>query len=591
MAFLDQIQELARRARTGDDWYYKDPPYILELRSRVGLAEAPSGVAYMTLPLGPENYRIQRVFRQGVEPTLGGLVAEERGLLWAKISVRGTFGLEPKFGFDSALGPDPTMIAPQGERLSGPAWTRRMIANYFERYAALKSSQLTARSTKLIWHDTKLGESWVVVPDTIDIDRSVSRRGQYPWAFELTAIERDDGPPAIPAERRGVFAAARDTLAAVNAGLALANGAMQDLIAVSGEVRVVIATIDSTLDKVATILRSTRDYVDGIDPLIAVGRSTILESIAEIQAAAEALEGGDAPDIVRQTLMEMADGLDEIAAQRPAFGSSYEAMTLGVASVESGAYGEDPTALDAAAAAPPPGSVAELAKRRERAADAELVDAGALSYGREFSTYTGTQPYVVTQYDTIQSIAARHLGDGARWYDIALLNGLRYPYVSDTGAPGTVGPGDTIRIPVNGTITTDAALDRLGVNIRLQESPDSRIGRPHVGIAIDRRTMRDVALISGIENLAQALQLRLWTERGRMPLLPNYGLMRAIGVKNAEAFAAILRLNVIQALRQDSRVESVPGVQMVREGDTIEIDATVIPIGQSEPQAVSLSLV
>src|SRR4051812_5453265 len=42
-----------------------------------------------------------------------------------------------------------------------------------------------------------------------------------------------------------------------------------------------------------------------------------------------------------------------------------------------------------------------------------------------------TTHYRIRDYDTLESIAGRFLGDPDRWIDIVTANNLRYPFISD----------------------------------------------------------------------------------------------------------------------------------------------------------------
>lgn len=610
MGFLDEIAEAARRLATQDDWYQKNEPYILEIRSVPGIG-LPIGLEFMILPLAPENYKVSRVFRQSVTPTLGGLVAEERGLLWRIITVSGSFGLKPKFGFDtSVLGPDPTLITPLGGILSGPAWTRRMIRNYFEKYAELKADPLTADLTEMLWHDTKTGDSWTVVPEHIDVDRTSSRRGQYPWSFQLKAIAKAELLlPIPPLSALNALGKVKQVISAVNKGLALVNSAIQEASRILGEVRYFVASIDSIVDKLTTIADSAKSFVDGVTSTISVGAAFISSTAQLLESGLELMEAAtDLPDAVRQNFQTALDGLHAIGSQVSAFGTSYQDKAANIASSESGASrgqtarSEDGTTsqLEALEAEGPPASAAAMASRAGRSSDQDLVDSGALAAGRTFGNYSGFRDYAITSTDTLQSIAAKLLGDGGLWFDLAIVNGLKPPYISKSGIPGTVKVGDIISVPQLNAPGENAIVagegsepgeELLGVDIALTEAAFSAPGRPVVDIRLNRSTLRDIATISGFANFAQALQMRVWTEQGSMPLAPGYGLRRTIGVKSTDAFLTLLRLNYLQTIRQDSRVQGIGRVRFEPVDDLIEVDVDVIPKGSGNARAVSTSLV
>jgi hypothetical protein len=604
MGFLEEIAEAARRLLTKDDWYYKaNEPYILELRTVPGLSGLKLPFAFIVFPLGPENYKVTRVYRQSVTPTLGGLVAEERGLLWRVINISGTFGLSPKFGIDTSEGPDPTVTLLGVGILSGPAWTRRLMRNFFDKYAELKADPLVADQTQLIWHDTRTEDSWVVVPEQVEIDRTVQRRGQYPYSIQLKAIAQATLILPIPplAAALSGLGAVRQVVAAVAKGLSLVNSAVQELSAILGEIRFFIAQIDSIFDKLDVIATSAQAFVDGSARTIAVGRAFLKSVNLTIDDTLVTMEAEpNLPNSARQMLQMASDGVDAMTAQGAAFGDTYQDAADAIADSEAGVRGEDPDTLAAAAEAGPATSATLQDEAVVRSSDADLAATGALDTGRTFQPYTGFRDYVVEATDTLIGIAAKQLGDGALWYDLALVNGLKPPYISKAGIPGTVKVGDMISIP---TLTGDGqnsiaagsgsepGVGVLGTDIALADTAYSTPGRPSVDLALDQRTLRDLKTISNFPNFAQAIQLRVWTEQGHMPLSPGYGLRRAIGVKQTGAFLALLRISFESTVRQDSRVQSIGTIRFEVVDDLIEVDMDVVPRGAGSARSLSTALV
>lgn len=608
MGFLDTVAETARRIATGDDWYVKNLGYVIEIQA-FGLAAIELGLplVFIVLPLAPENYRVTRPMRQSVTPTLGGLVAEERGLLWREIEVSGTFGLKAKAGIDVSIRPDAPpggafLLAAAG--LSGPGWTRRLIYNYFEKYAELKANPEFAADVTMIWHDFKTDEHWVVVPESIEIARTPQRRFQYPYTMRFKAISEAANliyVPNVAAALAGLGTDIKAAVSKVNQGLALMNSAIQEGSAVLGEVRYFAAGIDSVLDKMTNITQSATDFVNGLTETINIGRIFVNSTSALLQAQLDLMEAADSlPDSVRQNYQTSADGLDAIGAQLAAYGTTYQDEATAVSRSESGAARTARTARDDAEDAGPPQTAAEMDSVAVRSTDNDLLSAGATESGRTFSKYTGFRTYAITAVDSLQSIAARFMQDGAKWYDIAIVNDLKPPYISRTGAPSTVKPGDVISIPIiggtghNAVVSgkgDDPGVDLLGTDIGNLETAGSIPGRPMVDIAIDKRTFKDVQTISGIDNYAQALQLRMWTEQRTMPLIPEYGLPRAIGVNVAgTGREQLFELSLRRTVSSDPRTRQIAGVRLTVENDQLDVDMDVIPIGFDNAQSVSTSV-
>lgn len=615
MSAIDELMEDLRQDRLGDGRYLRSYPYALEMK--VPATEEPLGSVVFVFPLGPDEMSVKRVFGQTVVPTLGGVVAEERGIVWRDLSISGHFGLKPKKGLDTTTKSPSTAegfgpVSPV-DVLSGPLWVRRMLVNIFDRYGALKADPTTSADTVLIWHNFKEEESLVVIPTEVDLTRTTATRQLYPFSIQLKAIGPAD-KLILPGETLGPLAAFMNAVAsvvrAVSRALGLVEAAFTEASAFLGEVRYFVATVDSLFDSVSRIVASAKDFVAGVADTISVGAGLIdsaVEALDAILLLLESDEPNDAgisaaatvPPEVRQTFAEMQDGLHGIRAQLAAFASSYATEAAAHTAESRGTSGVPDEELDEAADAPAT-TGAELETRTTGAGDRTRKDAGALPRERVFSKYSGFVPYVVRGGDTVQGLAARFLGDGTLWYDIVIVNGLKPPYISWAGGPSVARPGDTLLIPrLGGDNRTNSAARSAGAteeqlfgrDIRLVETANSRPGRPEIDIVVDTRTSKDVATIGGIDNLVQAIQARIWTTRGTMPHYPGYGLPPVVGFGNTAANLTVLKIGLKATISQDSRIDSVLAIRTAASGDTLEVDADVRPVGSTAPTTLSTVVV
>jgi len=98
---------------------------------------------------------------------------------------------------------------------------------------------------------------------------------------------------------------------------------------------------------------------------------------------------------------------------------------------------------------------------------------------------------------------------------------------------------------------------------------------------------RDFATLSDLDNLGQALTVRLLTPRGELAALghPLYGsrLHEIIGATNTPTTRNLAKLFVIETLKQERRVERIVSVEVTPHAVNrflIEIAARVVPIGK-----------
>jgi len=183
--------------------------------------------------------------------------------------------------------------------------------------------------------------------------------------------------------------------------------------------------------------------------------------------------------------------------------------------------------------------------------------------------------------DTLQEIAARELGDAARWHDLIALNDLIPPYITGdpeiaTSAAGRVLLyGQQLRVFAP-SAQADASTDPealYGIDIALE--PDGTLAVDSGG---------DFATVAGLPNLYASLARRVTTERGELLFHQSYGSMvrQVLGKASTASRGALAARSARIALEQDDRVARVHSVTATTAGDRLLIAATVEPIGSGE---------
>ena len=175
--------------------------------------------------------------------------------------------------------------------------------------------------------------------------------------------------------------------------------------------------------------------------------------------------------------------------------------------------------------------------------------------------------------DTLPKVALRELGDANRWPEIAWLNELVPPYLTDDATmvrPGVVLTGGSLYIPA--PINT----------VSVETDPNLVF---EVDIKMSRRQLQadaggDFAVVAGRDNLKQQLTHRLATDKGELLRHPDYGCSarRLIGSINGPVAGAMAAGYVKAALLSDFRIKSVEKVTANIKGDAIFADARAIPI-------------
>jgi len=179
---------------------------------------------------------------------------------------------------------------------------------------------------------------------------------------------------------------------------------------------------------------------------------------------------------------------------------------------------------------------------------------------------------------------------------------LKEPYISDEGLPGTRGIGDKILIPsqapppeqrLNTPVigvrpTVDPAKRILGTDLQLSalSGPGNLFDIP---LDVEGGST-DVKLVAGIQNLRQALLIRLTTERGRDLLYQNLGLERIVAVRVPGIDSEIIRLRITQAIEDDPRILNVREIRVSgSSADAVEVDVDAEVIGLSGTTPLNVS--
>jgi len=211
--------------------------------------------------------------------------------------------------------------------------------------------------------------------------------------------------------------------------------------------------------------------------------------------------------------------------------------------------------------------------------------------------------YLIKQGDTIQNIAFIMLNDIDRWEDIVTLNDLEYPYIVQTNAERMENPehlrtlGDEVLIPNDGATLEEIEKRNLtlsnkgriannyydmtmGMDMYLDVSKGDR--REFIGQLVGNN--RDVATVTGINNLRQSLVLRLLTRYGTLYRHPNYGsrIPNYIGKPIESNTLQDITTEAKRTITTDERVKTVKIAQAVADRDTIYMEFYITPLNEDE---------
>ncbi len=201
---------------------------------------------------------------------------------------------------------------------------------------------------------------------------------------------------------------------------------------------------------------------------------------------------------------------------------------------------------------------------------------------------------VVQANDDIRLIAQRYLGDARRWQELVILNELKPPYVSATGEGNTLKPGDAILFPgtkpqVSSTLigvknennqeydddnvrASTLLLDQTYGRDLLLSSNESAGGIELTDLVVNQRG--DLATVSGIDNVKQAIGIKFATEQGELKCHPYFGARYAIGRKATTSSFNQFRGNTLATFLSDGRIREVSNLVITSVEDTLLVSAT-----------------
>ncbi|MBO77145.1 MAG: hypothetical protein CME17_06890 [Gemmatimonadetes bacterium] len=628
--------EEQRQRDLSDGNFVKNELYFFELTIPGDVTRTGNDINAITpLLINPESITMTEPY--AVTPTAtvgGGLYVEEDGVIARQLHIRGTTGFKPRSAAGIGFG-TPAKELNTSEKLSFPMRGNLKGAEsgplafsgqsgqrqfqflqdrIFRLYSDLKQNPDCSANTKLTFHNPKDQEHWRVVPLSFTMHRATPRSTMYMYDIQLLVVERATNKKPIKVLQRpdnAIVQAINNTSGAVRNTMAYAEGALKNIEGYVTALNDVVGNIQGTFNSVTSTIRGYERLLgkveNAVQGVVNIGVSAVNSATSLIDAGDAILDAIDSWGGAKAGIYNVEASVMDLSRAAARFSNTLDSLPNTIGDYEQLSRNINPPPPPSVNITPGPAqsrfgvvtSASSLQGAMNQGTGLQpgdsSLDRGRPQSPRPLGSVSGTsvREIEVLMNDTIESITARVTGSTADVQVIIALNNLRPPYISTTGIPGTIRPGDPILVPSSGR----AAVDKFGPTVygaRLTESLSSRLygtdlrldpvlttdGAGLYDLVLSNDT-EDVLLRTGVENLKQGLRTRILTEIGSNPIYPDLGYKRFIGLNAVGFDKSLTRLSLSSAVEADERIITVDNLRVSEPTPdhlSVEFDAIVFSI-------------
>ena len=518
-----------------------------------------------TLVLPPQSYTIREPQRVSITKTFGNAFVDDYGSDNIEITLKGISGTAHVFPTFSRSGtqdefPDLSLVNREAERAS-QGYTGRDAFYYFrDRIMRYKDNIEGWENKELRVYDLADEQAYKCVLLDFTLDRTSEHPLHYPFSISLFVYaDLDSYKPGLkginisedPLEALESVETLMDKLDNLYRGLQTIVNASA---AVRGRVQELRTRWNRALSQISRVL---------VSPLEIAGN--LVDSVSSLmQVGYDAYRAG-------QMTFDRWTGFSELVRD-----SLNNGLRVYGYQISEGWQRVQTISFDEDRGVNPLGGATGLGATGSAAAE--------VSRDSEVNTFTasGIKTTTVGGQDTLQSLARRELGDEELWPFIAAVN----PNITSSD---DLVSGQTIIIPVETDPTDNTrreqfifsenqARDPYGADIRLNDNGDIMF------------ESNDVALIAGVPNVRQAINLRLNTEAGSLIKQSAFGITAQAGSAGSNMALRYLRMSIRSTIIQDPRVSSVDNLQINLRGDVVQISMNIRLVGSDTTLPIPLEL-
>tara|TARA_R100000664_G_C2759394_1_gene149116 strand:+ start:582 stop:2612 length:2031 start_codon:yes stop_codon:yes gene_type:complete len=543
--------------------------------------------------LHPKALNLSEPFATHIMPTQGGGVyVESQGIVLRTLTIAGTTGYRP--AMVGIPGDNNNNIIPHQPGEPTGFLNLLKLRNLFRNYADLKKDKSLSYKVYLVWYNNKEQEAWFFEPTNFSTMRDAASPFTYDYSISGTLTQKVSFSTVVNTINPDPTSI-HFQIATLRRSAAMINSIVGGLIPGLG---------NDVVGDVQNLTRQVLDQVDSIDRA-ATGVAMNVAAIAQI------------PTVLVAAAYPLVQGLkksisDLVKNQEAIWDTDYDAWADNW-TANNEKFLELFQATDeltwAMTAIGQPENIADIVSST-KAPGSPSVDKKKLSHPNTGADYSDSEwrPVKIPKETTLADLVFNSLGDDSAVAAVAEYNGLEPPFITDT--PVYVGAftkfltqGDIIYLPfpkelVSGDINTkinplktslSLYEESLGRDLRLNKSTQATTGVSEFNLTIS--PTGDLDLVGGRDNIIQAIDIKLNTERGELAPHPEFGIVFVVGHKGNRNLNFNLYLSLNDTMLSDGRIKELVDTRVNISGDIASVKTKVHVIGHVPYVPVSFTMV
>jgi len=546
--------------------------------------------------LHPSAMTLSEPFATHIIPTQGsGIYTESQGIVLRTLTISGTTGYRPAMGRVRTNEKNNVIQHTTHEPTGYLNFLK--LRNVFRNYSDLKKNPRQTHKFYMIWYNGKEQEAWFFEPTAFALNRDSSSPFTYRYEINGTLTQKVFFS-SIVSKVTGGFSGLHFYLDSMRKAQSILTGGVlggllshKDL-GDAGNLDTWVSLINQSHGLYEDTVNQLHNWVGGLDALVAIpslvitGAASAANSFLrtskkvedELANISAAIHPGDLYDAAVDLWSEKISFFEDF--QKKVLRDSLEALKI--LSTSEGV----PKSAVSAANANKKSSTTPSSFSGDTSSSGQLPE----DVSWELAHIPDDKNLEFYSFLDISGIP-RSLGPAVINY-----NDLVYPYIAShptkrQSLSGIKSPGDFLYLPKEAKpIPTNLYTllpyslkpganvyeETLGRDIKLNKI-SSGLGTPTFSFAIS--PTGDLDVIKGKQNMKQAIELKLHTTRGDLPLHPGYGFVPVIGTKGTRNLNFNLYLSLNDTMLSDGRIEDLSNVKIQIKGDQTNVSFRANIIG------------